>query len=304
MLRRIASKLWPKHIAPGLRSQLVKLRSKSAVRLHFELWRRYSHAVYGKHRPITAHGAELVARSNDWRAFWVHKQGGSQRELLVPWQRLIELEPQVCIDVGANYGEFSAPIADQVEALIAVEANPVVFECLERTLADTNATAVNVAASDEPGEVTIFAKDDLSGYSSLAREVMSDKTSPVGTDDDVTAHAVEATTLDKLVRQTLGELPRSVVMKVDVEGFEQPVLEGATQLLGDADWWRAVIEFSISSIGSRGADPKQFWEWLRQYNGIILDESVDGTIDFRQLDDSLPSEMPDHANLVIGQGTA
>lgn len=298
-------KLWPKSIAPNYRKQVLRLYGEYYVRANFELWKRYSQLRYGGQRPISAHGEELIARSSDWRAFWVHKHGGSQKYVLQIWKDLASLSPDLCIDVGANYGEFSAVIHDSVERLLAIEANPLIYDCLRKTLPDSGVEVRNIAITDKEDRVTIYAKDDLSGLSSLSREVIDKKRSPAGTDDDIRAYDIAATSIDNLVVSEYGTLPSSAILKIDVEGFEDLVIKGAKKLMDNADWWRAIVEFSVPSIEKRGLDPAAYWQRITEYNGLLIDEDQpwDPNVIF-ELGSQLPDSYPNHANILIGDGRA
>lgn len=126
----------------------------------------------------------------------------------------------VVIDIGANLGEWAVPLAKAVGAagrILCCEPNPSVAAALAATLTINNlaqATVIPVAisAADGDGHLAVDATD--SGQSRLADRGL----------------AVRLRSLDSLVAEW--ELERIDLLKIDVEGHEAAVLDGAAQTLG------------------------------------------------------------------------
>jgi len=132
-------------------------------------------------------------------------------------------EPVLCfapeganvIDVGANLGEWSVPLAKAVGAtgrVICCEPNPYIASALAATLHINNLSQAQVfqiaiSAADGEGRLAIDAED--SGLSRLAE----------------TGVPVPLRSLDSIVAN-IG-LKRLDLLKVDVEGHEASVFEGA-----------------------------------------------------------------------------
>jgi FkbM family methyltransferase len=127
----------------------------------------------------------------------------------------------VAIDVGANLGEWSVPLARAVGRsgmVLCIEPNPAVATALAATLRINNFTqtevlAVALAAEDGEGRLLIEPGD--SGLSRL---------SPSGA-----AIAVPLRRLDSILRER--EFARLDLIKIDVEGHERFVLAGAAETL-------------------------------------------------------------------------
>lgn len=122
------------------------------------------------------------------------------------------------LDVGANIGNYSvfASLIPSVEQIIAFEANPHAAAEI-RANAALNALDINVwekAASSRIGPVSFGMVSRYAGNNAI------------DAGDPQHQITVEANTLD-----ILGELPAPVCLKIDVEGHELPVLEGAADLL-------------------------------------------------------------------------
>ena len=130
-----------------------------------------------------------------------------------------ELRPAAFIDIGANFGVYTCIIGRQKLAgrLIAFEPNPTVAVRLREHLQLNGLAAVEVheaAAGAKPHKAALTRCP--SGYDPLASVVAAD---PGGFEIDVVA-------LDDTVSFTGAPL----VVKVDVEGYELEVLQGAKNL--------------------------------------------------------------------------
>ncbi|HSS96387.1 MAG TPA: FkbM family methyltransferase [Terriglobales bacterium] len=128
----------------------------------------------------------------------------------------------VVIDVGANIGSLSlaaAAIVGSSGTVYSIEAHPQTYKYLLgniRLNKAHNVVAVNVACGKEDG--TVHFSDQKSDDQNCVTE--SGLTVPV-------------TSLDAIV--TLLEKRRIALLKIDVEGYEKFVLEGATRILARTD---------------------------------------------------------------------
>lgn len=150
---------------------------------------------------------------------------------------LIDRIPQnaVFVDVGANIGSISIPIArlrPDVK-IVAVEASPWIFSVLKKNIelnGVSNITAINYAVYSESGKsMKMYAPKDLFGKGSL---------NAVFTQD---GEMVETITVDDIILKL--NLSSIQFMKVDVEGFEASVFSGMTQIAA-AGKPKVVFEFS------------------------------------------------------------
>jgi FkbM family methyltransferase len=122
----------------------------------------------------------------------------------------------VCLDIGANIGACSAVWYRRCspKLIIAAEPHPVTCKRLRRNAALNewnNLKVAEAAVSDSEGEITI----SLDPEGSMA---------VVGTESSV-QKVVPMTTIDALTAQH--KLTRVDLCKIDVEGHEMKVLEGA-----------------------------------------------------------------------------
>lgn len=127
----------------------------------------------------------------------------------------------VVIDVGANLGEWSVPLAAAVGRdgmVLCIEPNPAVATALAATLRINNLTqaevlAVALASADGEGRLLLEAGD-----SGLSRLSASESAIPV-----------PLRRLDTILRER--EFTRIDLIKIDVEGHERFVFAGAAETL-------------------------------------------------------------------------
>jgi len=179
----------------------------------------------------------------------------------------------VAVDVGANIGVTALIMGAYAGAgarVIAVEPGPQSFALLQKNLALNEAStvsAVRCAVSDAPGQVT-FCENSAYGHLAPGAEGLQ----------------VEVRTLDQIV-EDLG-LTRLDLLKIDTEGFEPQVLEGAKATL---ERLRPVIYLELNSwalIAHGRRDPLAFltglaaaFPWVlrvRRRGGRALLERVEG----------------------------
>jgi FkbM family methyltransferase len=164
------------------------------------------------------------------------------------------------IDVGANVGMFTVPLAGAAERVFAFEPAPPNVERLEDNLRRNGLENVSVrpaAVGERAGRLVLQLGDDPMFHSTT--EVGEGR----GTGDEL---EVEATTIDDEWRAAGS--PEVSVLKVDVEGGEPPVLRGATELLaaqkpallleaGTTERLRE-LEAILGPIGYRATQPHGF----------------------------------------------
>lgn len=152
----------------------------------------------------------------------------------------------VCLDIGANIGMKSLMLAQFVPhgKVVAVEAAPVIGRVLDLNIAaskETNIIVSHSAISDADGEVT-FAEDSAYGHISSS------------------GVSVPARRVSTLLAEN--GLERLDFVKIDVEGFEFPILKDA---LTEINQHRALVylEFnSLCQIVFSKVSPYEFAQWI------------------------------------------
>jgi FkbM family methyltransferase len=160
-------------------------------------------------------------------------------------QHLLQ-DDDVCLDIGANIGMKSLMLSQFVPngRVLAIEAAPTVGEILTLNIKNSGAQNVAVsrcAISDTDGEVG-FA--DNSAYGHISQGGVR----------------VPAKRLSSLLAEH--ELSRLDFIKIDVEGFEYPILRDALDVI---DKHRSLVLFEFNSwcqLAFSNVAPLEFAEWI------------------------------------------
>lgn len=167
----------------------------------------YYHALYGKNKRDSLSNAY---------------------EEIIAYVQSLPNKPKI-LDIGANSGLVTIPLALLGYDIVAVEPAKINIACLEKALAENDATVVRIvpAALGLREETrTLFvpqAQDNASFDPKIAVANMPDK-------NHLVAEQVACTTLDRLAQRFLTTSER-VFIKIDVQGFEHEVLLGGKNFL-------------------------------------------------------------------------
>ena len=115
------------------------------------------------------------------------------------------------IDVGSNVGEWTRPLAKKFQQVICFEPNPNFRECFNKNISETNVTLHPYGLSNYEHTVT-------QGFNSTHLNETVGDTAPKDGD-------IECRTLDSF------NLTDVDYIKIDVDGFEIPLLEGSRRTL-------------------------------------------------------------------------
>jgi FkbM family methyltransferase len=177
---------------------------------------------------------------------------GHQPALIDLWRRaLIELAPDLVVDVGANYGELLLNGDYGSATVLAFEPNPTVAGLLRRSVAahpDRAAITIHeaVASAADGGTAILRIDPAWSGSASVALDG-SGRAGDALVEVEVPVRSLDAAT---------AEVPGGrVLLKVDAEGWESAVLAGATELLARPGPFVGVVEFDPDHLRRAGADP-------------------------------------------------
>lgn len=196
-------------------------------------------------RRSLAPGFELFVDPADYDGFNYLVHGINPAE---PVTRMLMalLDPgHAIIDVGANVGYMSLVASWRVGSggsVVAFEASPATFSRLAQLRTPyNNVTRHHLALADREGELEFsLGPADHSGMASL-RPVAGSQGRIV----------VKAVTLDPLLK----DLPRSRLVKIDVEGAELLALRGMTELIA-RDRPLMILELTPSFLASFGHGPQ------------------------------------------------
>jgi FkbM family methyltransferase len=111
---------------------------------------------------------------------------------------------RVCLDIGSNIGQWTRPLAKRFDSVICFEPNPNFRQCFNRNITETNVVLWPYGLSDRGHR----AQQDFN--STVVKQGEGD---------------IQCRTLDSFGLNNLD------FVKIDVDGFEVPLLEGARDTL-------------------------------------------------------------------------
>jgi FkbM family methyltransferase len=211
--------------------------------------RRFPEAATDVGRVVDVHTGDLIERYLYVFGSWEPSLGAFFRSQLRPGD--------VFVDIGANVGYFTLLAADAV----GPGGRVVAFEPLPRTVAKLraniaanhleNVTVVPVVASNEDGEVEMFAGPSTNFGKS--------GTAPVA--DGASAGRVPKVVAADAIPRELW--PRIRAIKVDVEGDELRVVRGLRDLLPELTPGAAVVvEVAPDRLESRGGASSEIFDLM------------------------------------------
>lgn len=201
-----------------------------------------------------------ISHFNDWSIYFGLQE--QQRERLLGLAK----KGDTVIDVGTNIGAVSLPFAQSVGIegkVISFEPHPVTHQKflknlslndfpqvipLQKGLGDAKATfTISTIDEHNPGRNRILAESKTEKYEVLEQ------------------HQIEVETLDRVVAEL--QLQRVDLIKIDVEGFELKVLQGAEWVLKRYQP-QLFIELDDEHLQSQGSSAKELVFFLeeRGYN--------------------------------------
>jgi len=207
-----------------------------------------------------------------------------------------ELPVDLFLDVGSNYGEcaFSVPLYSSTR-VVGFEANQALHEHLQRSRAYnddvSNIEFVHAAVSSKAGEVLTFYIDNAwSGKSSVVHDKKKKNQTKV---------EVRATSVDQELKR-IGGSPNLLLLKVDVEGYEPAVFEGARHTIASVPNIVCLMEFDSKYLAIGGTDPAAFFSRLSaDFEIFQLEDSMRQVTSYAELGDEEGGVI--HTNLVLSR---
>ena len=159
--------------------------------------------------------------------------------------RLLDIKDGVILDVGANEGNFAALVLAESRNLrvLCFEPHPGTCSRLKQRFAGNRRVEVmNCAIGDEAGEISLFDYDDSEGseHASVFKDVIEKTRGKKAREHRVRLIPLDSLEIDGRVQ----------LLKLDVEGFELPVLVGAKQLIRNKRPEFMIVEFNEMNVNS------------------------------------------------------
>jgi FkbM family methyltransferase len=189
------------------------------------------------------------------------------------WRKAVaRLEPDVALDVGANYGEiaFSSNYPEKCKILL-IEANAKLVNLLQKSVSSrrqhpNNWRVVNAAATDKVGHASFHINKESSGTSRLLSNA-----------DNAGMETEQVETIR--IEDLLVSNPKIIVFKVDVEGHEVAALRGMHNCLKNAHEYFGIVEISEKNLLEAGSSAEELWELVRGLGKVALFDVDDQLID-------------------------
>ena len=172
----------------------------------------------------------------------------------------------IAFDVGVNYGYSSAWLSTMAGHVYAFEPNPANAAMIREHASIRriqNVTLVPTAVSNRVGRASLHVKR-FDGHHSLA---------DIGASPTVSAVDVPVTTIDTAADER--GLDAVDLVKIDVEGFEPEVLEGASRRLERGRVGLVLFEFSPGFYRQRGLPSRAPIDVLEGFGYAV--EQIDGS---------------------------
>jgi len=159
--------------------------------------------------------------------------------------RSLDCEPGTVLDVGANQGQFAGAASWWYPRakIVSFEPVPAAFSILKRNcLSIAGIELVATALGNEVGELVFFENE----YSHASSALMVTETQRLLRPSTANSRkiSVPVTTLDIFCAGRVWAQP--ILLKIDVQGFEKRVLEGASAFLPSVEF--LLFECSFSAL--------------------------------------------------------
>lgn len=171
--------------------------------------------------------------------------------------------PRHIIDVGANYGGWSRVAKSIFPAtnILLLEPQIEMRPFLDKFCAQNPGSSwIQAAAGAKAGDLEFTIWDDHQGSAFLSPEVRA-----------MTRHTqyrpVPVITLDSIIAEQTFPMPNLV--KIDVQGFEMNVLQGATRLLQQTEMF--IVEVRFTDPEGKRPTFYRVIEWMEAYGYHIHD---------------------------------
>lgn len=178
-------------------------------------------------------GAKYLSK-DDMIVRWLRDGQGRvfEGETLEWIHKILQERPDgVFIDVGASTGWYSVRVALLGRLVVAIEPNSVVYARLLKNIALNDCSDLIVPHP--------FAASDVTGEIDLCYNPLVPLTSGASLDPKIRSRAniSRMSVSQRLVDDIVGSVPVDII-KIDVEGYELPVLRGAQKTI---DAWRPAL---------------------------------------------------------------
>ena len=210
-----------------------------------------------------------LERPGVWRAALSWPKFSLASFLIVSRLKQHGVAPATVVDVGANVGQFAVASAKLFRGVtvISVEPDPQIAKQLKENVKRLPVDVVVVALGEQTGQAAFHVNRD-SQVSSLL-PLGSDRECDFPDSKVIGRITVNVETLDTLFSDRILKAP--ILLKLDVQGFEEQVLRGGGAFLQRVQW--VVVEVAFGNLYEGEADFASILKLLED-KGLIFTRPV------------------------------
>ena len=205
----------------------------------------------------------LQRMANSWGYEIRRISAGNEDDPFVFAKRLIRASQPVLLDVGAHHGETATKLRELFPAAMihCFEPFPESYAAIERaTEADSRVRSHRLCLSDRTGTATMKCNSSTATNSLLETDCRASATWGEGLLDTNARIEVATTTLDAFcVDQSIDRVD---LLKIDTQGAEYNVLEGATDMLSRRAVAVLVFELITATTYEQQRLPSEYFALL------------------------------------------
>tara|TARA_Y200000002_G_scaffold381443_1_gene395497 strand:+ start:1080 stop:1865 length:786 start_codon:yes stop_codon:yes gene_type:complete len=168
---------------------------------------------------------------------------------------------KLCIDIGANTGNYSSLILENTNSkVISFEPLPFVFKKMKKNLSKYSHRClfINKGVGATDGNLDIFFNKNSSSFASFSKD--ANKVNYVSNKSKLN---IQVVTIDGFCREN--NIKEIDLLKIDAEGFEKEVIHGALQTIKKIKPKYIQLEFNIHQL-FRNTSLNYFAEILFEYD--------------------------------------
>ena len=207
---------------------------------------------------------ELFSTPGALKAFLQWKLFSLSAFKIIKRLKYSNIQPNTVIDIGANLGQFSIASYHEFSSsvIIPIEPDSTIARKLRKNLpSEISSRIICVAVGDYDGKINFQVNADSQNSSVLP--LGEDRRRAFPKNIVLREVCVPISRLDSLLDPT--KLPEPILLKIDVQGYEEKVINGAINTLKYIRW--VVIEVSFASLYEGEAKFLQIMD-LMAFNGF------------------------------------
>jgi FkbM family methyltransferase len=235
--------------------------------------------IYNKIKPkglvlINVHGNNMYINPDDRGIAPALLMDGVMEQYETELFKNMAKEGMVVVDIGANIGYYSliaAKLVGMSGIVYAFEPEPTSYELLCKNIelnSYLNIVSIQKSVSNKQGKADFWVDNAGAAISSFAKDnVIAFSKSPVsGLSEKPVPIKIETISLDEFFKNLSNKID---LIKIDTQGAEGLILEGADKILTCNHNIKIIMEFWPDGLKKLGSDPLKLLYKLQKYGFTI-----------------------------------